>query len=713
MKAPDAPRTFSFFENLPIQIKAFAASAVLLICLISLGAIAYVTLDKSENNLHTLSSTILPKQSEFALVSDNIVAIHMKTFRYVSWASNGINDALLRSLSAEIASDLRNINLDLETLAARSDLSAKEKLDLKNLISKWKEYESSALDTIEVGSTDAAMATMMLGQTDDKFTAVANDFKSMANSVAAATNTISTKLYTDAAQKKVILAIGAIIGLLLSIVATVLLSRSIVTPIQSVTNVMRRLSSGDTEVEIGYRGRSDEIGQMVEAINVFRKNTIEMRAMEIENLETEKKNLREIGEARARLTDAIETISEGFSLYDVDDKLVIFNSKYKSLFSAHADVIEPGTTFEKIVRTAVQRGMIDDAEGGHEAWLAERTAQHKAPTSAHIQHRSDGRWIQVSERKTAAGGVVATYADITELKQREAELAAARDAAEATLRNLRTAQDRLIQTEKLASLGQLTAGIAHEIKNPLNFVNNFSAISVELIDELRGALAGANLDNKLRAEIGEIADMLQGNLEKVVQHGKRADAIVKNMLLHSRQGSGEHRPVDINAVVEESLNLAYHGARAEKQGFNITLESSFDPAAGEVDLFPQEITRVLLNLISNGFYAATKRKVEANGGQHEPTLAAVTKNLGDSVEIRIRDNGMGIPPEIKEKMFNPFFTTKPVGEGTGLGLSISHDIIVKQHGGSIEVDTQLGEFTEFRIVLPRGAATIAKSGERP
>ncbi len=450
---------------------------------------------------------------------------------------------------------------------------------------------------------------------------------------------------------------------------------------------------------------------MVEAINVFRKNTIEMRAMEIENLETEKKNLREIGEARARLTDAIETISEGFSLYDADDKLVIFNSKYKNLFSAHADVIEPGTTFETIVRAAVERGMIDDAEGGHEAWLAERIAQHKAPSSTHIQHRSDGRWIQVSERKTAEDGVVATYADITELKRREAELAAARDAAEATLRDLRIAQDRLVQTEKLASLGQLTAGIAHEIKNPLNFVNNFSAISVELIDELREALAGANLDNKLRGEISEIADMLQGNLDKVVQHGKRADSIVKNMLLHSRQGSGEHRPVDINAVVEESLNLAYHGARAEKQGFNITLERSFDPAAGEVDVFPQEITRVLLNLISNGFYAATKRKAEANGGDYEPILAAATKNLGDSVEIRIRDNGTGIPPEVKEKMFNPFFTTKPVGEGTGLGLSISHDIIVKQHGGSIEVDTQPGEFTEFRIVLPRGAATIAKSGE--
>jgi signal transduction histidine kinase/HAMP domain-containing protein len=281
-----------------------------------------------------------------------------------------------------------------------------------------------------------------------------------------------------------------------------------------------------------------------------------------------------------------------------------------------------------------------------------------------------------------------------------------------SLEELRTAQDRLVQTEKLASLGQLTAGIAHEIKNPLNFVNNFSAVSVELIDELRQALTEANVSDKLREEINEIADMLRGNLDKVVQHGKRADSIVKNMLLHSRTGSGEHRPVDINAVVEESLNLAYHGARAEKQGFNITLDRSFDPTAGEVDLFPQEITRVLLNLISNGFYAATKRKDQTGDNGYEPTLAAATKNLGDRVEIRIRDNGTGIPPEVKDKMFNPFFTTKPAGEGTGLGLSISHDIIVKQHAGSIEVDTRPGEFTEFRIVLPRTAASIAKSGAR-
>jgi signal transduction histidine kinase len=180
------------------------------------------------------------------------------------------------------------------------------------------------------------------------------------------------------------------------------------------------------------------------------------------------------------------------------------------------------------------------------------------------------------------------------------------------------------------------------------------------------------------------------------------------MLLHSRAGSGEHRPIDINALVEESLNLAYHGARAEKQGFSITMEKSLDPVAGEVDLYPQEITRALLNIISNGFYAATKREAQADAS-YEPVLTASTRNLGDSVEIRIRDNGTGIPPEVKEKMFNPFFTTKPAGEGTGLGLSLSHDIVVKQHAGTIEVETEPGSFTEFRIVLPRGAASLGSS----
>ena len=288
---------------------------------------------------------------------------------------------------------------------------------------------------------------------------------------------------------------------------------------------------------------------------------------------------------------------------------------------------------------------------------------------------------------------------LNELRDRTRELAK-------SLEELRTTQDRLVQTQKLALLGQLTAGIAHEIKNPLNFVNNFSGISAELIDELRDTLRSASLDEKTRTEIEELASTLKGNFDKVVHHGRRADAIVKNMLQHSREGSGEHRVIDINTLVEESLNLAWHGARAETQGFEIKLKQSFDPSAGQADVFPQDIRRALLNMISNGFYAAIRRRAETNGGDYDPTLTASTKDLGERVEIKIRDNGTGMTSDVKEKMFNPFFTTKPSGEGTGLGLSISHDIIVKQHGGSIEVDTQPGKFTEITVTLPRTASFI-------
>jgi len=275
-----------------------------------------------------------------------------------------------------------------------------------------------------------------------------------------------------------------------------------------------------------------------------------------------------------------------------------------------------------------------------------------------------------------------------------------------SLEDLRATQDRLVQTQKLALLGQLTAGIAHEIKNPLNFVNNFSDISAELISELKDTLNGLSIDDKARIEINELTDTLKSNFDKVAHHGKRADAIVKNMLQHSREGSSEHRLVEINALVEESLNLAWHGARAETQGFEVKLKQSYDPSAGRADVFPQDIRRALLNVISNGFYAATKRRAKIDVGDYEPTLTASTKSLGDRVEIRIRDNGTGMTPEVKERMFNPFFTTKPTGEGTGLGLSISHDIIVKQHGGSIEVETKPDEFTEIRVTLPRVAALL-------
>jgi GAF domain-containing protein len=304
--------------------------------------------------------------------------------------------------------------------------------------------------------------------------------------------------------------------------------------------------------------------------------------------------------------------------------------------------------------------------------------------------------------------LVTTFADQAVIAIENARLfeevqARTRELAQ-SLNELRAAQDRLVQSEKLASLGQLTAGIAHEIKNPLNFVNNFAEVSTELVGELREALAPAPLAAEVRAEVDDLTGMIATNLAKVVEHGRRADSIVKNMLLHSREGTGERRSVDLNATVEESLNLAYHGARAERPGFNITMQKDLDPGLGSVDIYPQEFIRVLLNLIANGFYAAHKKKAERPNGAFEPTLAIATRGYDDRVEIRIRDNGAGIPDEVKAKIFNPFFTTKPAGEGTGLGLSLSYDIVVKQHGGTIDVDTRPGEFTEFVVTLPRAQA---------
>jgi signal transduction histidine kinase len=310
------------------------------------------------------------------------------------------------------------------------------------------------------------------------------------------------------------------------------------------------------------------------------------------------------------------------------------------------------------------------------------------------------------------GGVVLIYSDITERKRSEAEIRAARDAAEAAYRDLKAAQANLIQAEKMASLGQLTAGIAHEIKNPLNFVNNFAGLSVELLDELKETAAPAisALDDDKRAEIDETIEMLTGNLDKIAEHGRRADNIVKSMLEHSRGSSGERRDVDLNGLIEEALNLAYHGARAQDQSFNITLERDYAPAISPIELVPQDITRVCLNLFSNGFYAAAKRQQEASNPQFQPTLKVTTRELGEAVEIRIRDNGIGIPPEIRDKLFQPFFTTKPTGDGTGLGLSISYDIVTQQHGGTIIVDSRVGEFTEFTVRLPRThRATMAEA----
>jgi signal transduction histidine kinase/HAMP domain-containing protein len=557
--------------------------------------------------------------------------------------------------------------------------------------------------------------------------------------------------------------IAAVVLSLLSSIAIVWLyvGRNIVSRLTALSRSMLAIAEGNLAVNVPTGG-SDEIAEMGGVVEVLRKNTLERNELLIEREQTAVRLEKQVEERTIELARSVEElralgdVSKAVnSTIDLQTVLYTIISKAVQLSGTDAGTIYAFDDARQEFQLRASYGMdeelvaaIKDRNVRMGETLISQAAIQRCPVQvADVTHDSPSLVLDIIIRAgfrallavpllgadRIVGALVVRRKEPGDFPQGTVNLlqtlgaqsvlaiqnahlfdevqSRTRDLAK-SLDGLRATQDRLVQTEKLASLGQLTAGIAHEIKNPLNFVNNFSAVSVELIDELREALARASIAPQLRAEISEISDMLQDNLDRVVQHGKRADSIVKNMLLHSRQGSGEHQPADINTVVEESLNLAYHGARAEKQDFNITLERSFDPAAGEVDMFPQEITRVLLNLISNGFYAAMKRKLEANGRDYEPTLAVLTKNLGESVEIKIHDNGTGIPAEVKEKMFNPFFTTKPAGEGTGLGLSLSYDIIVKQHAGFIEVDTQPGEFTEFRIVLPRRAAMLAQLGER-
>ncbi|WP_128546516.1 sensor histidine kinase [Larkinella soli] len=280
--------------------------------------------------------------------------------------------------------------------------------------------------------------------------------------------------------------------------------------------------------------------------------------------------------------------------------------------------------------------------------------------------------------------------------ERTAMITRQKEELEQTLFELRQTQDQLIQREKMASLGELTAGIAHEIQNPLNFVNNFSEVSAELIGELEDERQKPDRDTGLEEEI--LTDLKQ-NLQKITHHGKRADAIVKGMLQHSRASSGQKEAADLNALADEYLRLAYHGLRAKDKTFNAQLITEFDPGLGKISLVRQDIGRVLLNLFTNAFYA-TEEKRRQQPDTYKPVVAVRTRQLPGAVEICVHDNGTGIPETVRQKIFQPFFTTKPSGQGTGLGLSLSFDIVTKGHGGELKVDTEEGEFTEFTIRLP-------------
>src|SRR5690242_31891 len=409
--------------------------------------------------------------------------------------------------------------------------------------------------------------------------------------------------------------------------------------------------------------------------------------------------LTEVRQRQEELRITFEDMGDGVALFDGTRHLVASNQRFQDMLDVPDDVIASRPAFSDYIRYLADHGEYGPDPEGHIQQLLALGSQRRT----FERTRPNGRIIEIRVNPVPSGGFVVIYSDITERKRNEEEIRAARDAAEeanrtieAAYRDLKAAQASLIQAEKMASLGQLTAGIAHEIKNPLNFVNNFAELSVDLLDELNDAVA-----NNWQAEVGELTGTLKGNLGKIAEHGRRADGIVRGMLEHSRGSSGERRSVDLNALVEEALNLAYHGARAQDQNFNVTLQRDLGGGIAPITLAPQDVTRVLLNLFSNGFYAVRERQRTEVPAGFEPTVTVTTRDVDGAVEIKVHDNGIGIPSEIKDRLFQPFFTTKPPGEGTGLGLSMSYDIITQQHGGSISVDSKVSEYSEFTVRLPR------------
>jgi signal transduction histidine kinase len=303
-------------------------------------------------------------------------------------------------------------------------------------------------------------------------------------------------------------------------------------------------------------------------------------------------------------------------------------------------------------------------------------------------------WELLQRAASAFSLAYSRFKDLTQARIDLQRLKEEKQRAETALSELQTTQKQLIQAEKMASLGELTAGIAHEIQNPLNFVNNFSEVSKELLDEMKQAMDKGDTE-----DAKEIMNDVIQNLEKITHHGKRADGIVKGMLQHSRSSSGQKESTDINALCDEYLRLAYHGLRAKDKSFNAKFETHLDETVGKLNVIPQDIGRVVLNLINNAFYAVSERK-KLNEPGYEPTVSVSTFKDGNTIRIKVSDNGTGIPQKVLDKIFQPFFTTKPTGQGTGLGLSLSYDIVTKGHGGELKVETREGEGTEFIILLP-------------
>jgi len=640
------------------------------------------------------------------------------TFELINRAANTPETTEIAQLEAQAQRSIRALDGRLSDLDPDMSLELSAPLrDLRSVvisdvnIFSWIRREIEAKSDIRRLIAENEALSVRLKAAVDRLVAASRGEIASANTEAARVQGLG---------RNVLLTVAALSLASSFLIVWLYVGRNIVARLTGLSDRMAAIAGGRRDVVIDTRG-ADEVSAMSRAVEVFRQNAIERDALLVERADAAARLERlveertaEVARREATLRVTFDNMADGVVMFDEALRLAAWNRNFQEIVGLPDAFLAEPRIYAEYIRYLAERGEFGagpDAEAQLRRYTENADRHYSFERMA-----SDGRVLEVRHNPVPGGGFVLIYADITERKRSEAEIRAARDAAEeasrtidSAYRELKAAQANLIQAEKMASLGQLTAGIAHEIKNPLNFVNNFANLSVELLDELKEAAAPAvaALGENRRAQVDETIELLTANLEKIAEHGRRADGIVKSMLEHSRGGTGERRSVDLNGLIEEALNLAYHGARAQDQSFNITLARDFAEGIAPIELVPQDVTRVLLNLIGNGFYAATKRQREGGDPTFNPVLKVATRNLGDAVEIRVRDNGTGIPSEIKDKLFQPFFTTKPTGEGTGLGLSISYDIVTQQYGGTIAVDSQLGEFTEFTVRLPRASRTIS------
>ena len=498
-----------------------------------------------------------------------------------------------------------------------------------------------------------------------------------------------------------------------------LFARRIARPLGNTVEILKEMAAGegDRTRRLAVYGR-DEVGELARAFNEF-MDKLEGVYVRLQREVAERKQAQiEIQKREMYFKTLIENAPDVIMILDTDFSTNYVSPSYERTFGFTIDELKTRPPLDYVHpedRAKVLEAMQFGIENPGVPYQTELRFLHKA---------GDWRWVQAFGMNQVddgvVNGIVVNMRDTTDRKQaeiimREYNVTLEREVAERTLElqrktddlakaldDLKSTQDQLVLNEKMASLGALTAGIAHEIKNPLNFVNNFADLSSELVHELgeelqklRAAPAGADY-----SEVDALLGDIEGNVRKILEHGRRADSIVRSMLLHSRGVSGQRGETDLNKLVDEYVHLTYHGMRAQDNTFNIEFDLQYDEKVGMVGMIPQDISRVLLNILNNACYA-TNERAKAQRDGYKPKLTVRTRDLGETVEIRIRDNGTGIPEEIQRDVFNPFFTTKPAGKGTGLGLSISYDIIVKEHHGELSYASVPNEYTEFVILLPK------------